>query len=106
MVVLSWVVAYIINGLKDCRGTCFLDVLVSITIDPNSDIDIFCLQVVFVPKLQHHLDCFRDGWNNHRLRTEHNRTPHQLWILGLNDLASQTSNHSVIDGLSNSEVCM
>ena len=75
-------------------------------LDPNSDVDIFCLQVIFVPKLQHHLDCFRDGWNNHRLRTEHNRTPHQLWILGLNDLASQTSNHSVIDGLSNSEVCM
>ena len=75
-------------------------------LDPNSDIDIFCLQVVFVPKLRHHLDSFCNGWCNHRIRTEHNRTLHQLWIQGLSNLAEQTTNHSVIDGLNSPEVTL
>ena len=76
------------------------------TCKQNMSIDIFCLQVVFVPKLQHHLDSFRNGWCNHRIRTEHNRTPHQLWIQGLSNLAEQTTNHSVIDGLNSPEVTL
>ncbi|KAJ8004258.1 hypothetical protein DPEC_G00156940 [Dallia pectoralis] len=30
--------------------------------------------------IQKHLDSFKDGWNNHGLRTEHNQTPLQLWM--------------------------
>lgn len=75
-------------------------------LDPDSDIDIFCLQLVFVPKLQHYLNSFRNGWCNHCIRTEHNRTPHQLWIQGLSDLAEQPTNHSIIDGLNSPEVIL
>ena len=37
---------------------------------------------MFIPVIQQHLDLFRQGWAHHSLRTEHNRTPHQLWISG------------------------
>ncbi|KAF0022417.1 hypothetical protein F2P81_025329 [Scophthalmus maximus] len=40
-------------------------------------------QHVFLPRLQRDLDVFRMGWDNHPLRTEQNRTPQQLWTIGL-----------------------
>ncbi|CAL8376044.1 unnamed protein product [Arctogadus glacialis] len=42
----------------------------------------FCCHYVFIPRLQARLDEFRDGWDNHPLSTEGNRTPNQLWFLG------------------------
>lgn len=74
-------------------------------LDSDNDVDLFCLQRVFLPRIQNHLNLFRIGWCNHRLRTEHNRTPHQLWVQGLSNLAGENPNHSVIEGLSNNEVC-
>jgi len=75
-------------------------------LDSDNDIDLFCLQRVFLPRIQIHLNSFRIGWCNHRLRTEHNRTPHQLWVQGLSNLAGENPNHLVIEGLSNNEVCL
>lgn len=46
--------------------------------------DIYALHFVFIPIMQRHLDLFREGWAHHSLRTEHNRTPLQLWLSGLN----------------------
>jgi len=45
--------------------------------------DIFTLHLLFIPLINHHLHCFAEGWSNHRMRTEHNRTPLQLWISGM-----------------------
>ena len=45
-------------------------------------IDLFCLAFVFVPRINMHLSIFRDGFDNHSLRTESNMTPNQLWLLG------------------------
>ena len=45
--------------------------------------DLFALHFTMLPVIQHQLDPFRDGWANHSLRTEQNRTPLQLWIMGL-----------------------
>ena len=73
-------------------------------LDPDNDIDLFCLQRVFLPRIQIHLNSFRVGWCNHRMRTEHNMTPHQLWVQGLSNLAGENPNHSVIEGLNNDEV--
>lgn len=44
---------------------------------------LFCCQFVFLPRLQASLDSFTSGWNNHPLRTESNRSPDQLWEIGL-----------------------
>jgi hypothetical protein len=49
-------------------------------LEVNSDVDLLALQFVFTPIIQHHLDMFRLGWSHHKLRTEGNRTPMQLWI--------------------------
>ena len=75
-------------------------------VDADNDIDLFCLQRVFLPRIQNHLNTFRIGWCNHRLRTEHNKTPHQLWVQGISALADGNPDHLVIDGLRNNEVNM
>ena len=31
---------------------------------------------------------FREGWNHHRIRTAHNRSPHQLFVAGMLQLHS------------------
>ena len=49
----------------------------------NSTEDLFCVHLVFLPKLKMDLESFVEGWNNHPVRTENNRTPEQLWWLGL-----------------------
>ena len=72
-------------------------------LDPNKEIDLYALHFVFLPLLQQQLNLFRLGWCNHRLRTEGNRTPHQLWIAGLHDLSSQQPHHTTIQGLTPSD---
>ena len=75
-------------------------------LDPDNEIDLYALHFVFVPILQQQLDLFPLGWCKHRLRTEGNRTPHQLWIAGLQDIHSQQPHHSTIEGLTTSDdVC-
>ena len=51
-------------------------------LDPNNSTHLFCCHYVFLPRLQHSLNVFRDGWDNHPLRTEQNMTPNQMWAMG------------------------
>lgn len=57
-------------------------------LSPDNDVHIFALHWVFLRRLQHHLDCFVDGWNSHPLRTERNRSPLQLWHTNIGSEAS------------------
>lgn len=68
-------------------------------IDHDCDSDLVALHYVFLPVIQQQLNQFREGWCHHRLRTEHNRTPHQLWVIGLEELRRQQPDHSVLAGL-------
>ncbi len=43
-----------------------------------SDIDLFCLQYVFVPRINRALDEFVSGWNNHVISSQR-RSPAQLF---------------------------
>ncbi len=52
-------------------------------LDVESEIHLFCLHFVFVPRINSSLDAFRDAWSHHPLSTERNMTPLQLWISGL-----------------------
>ena len=36
-------------------------------LNPESVRDLFCLQFVFLPKIQRQLDLFRSGWYHHRV---------------------------------------
>ena len=65
-------------------------------LNPDDNADILALHLTFLPKLQKQLDSFRLGWCHHRLRTEHNRTLHQLWLQGMLEL--ETDN-PVLSGL-------
>ena len=47
-----------------------------------NEVDLFCLHVVFLPRINCHLDAFVECWNNHPLSTSHNLTPNQLFIQG------------------------
>lgn len=57
---------------------------------PTTDLDLFCLHQVFVPRLNQQLVQFMHAWNNHPLRTERNLTPLQLWAQGI-----QTANPDI-----------
>ncbi len=46
----------------------------------NSEIDLFCLHYVYIPRINDSLHWFASTWNNHPLRTESNLSPYQLWM--------------------------
>ena len=52
-------------------------------LDISNYLDLYSLHLTFLPLIQNQLEIFCGGWANHSLRTEGNRTPKQLWILGM-----------------------
>ena len=51
-------------------------------LDDLSDLDLYCLHLVYLPKINESLATFVDGWNCHTLSTEHNLTPMQVFSTG------------------------
>lgn len=52
-------------------------------LDPSNELDIFCLHFVYLPRINNHLSIWKDGWTRHKLSSERNQTPMQLYIRGL-----------------------
>ena len=52
-------------------------------LDCTDEYDLFALHYVFIPRLQHQLNVFREGYSHHRIRGQKNRSPYQLWIEGI-----------------------
>lgn len=52
-------------------------------LDPVRDSDMYALQYIFVPRINRHLEEFRQSYAHHRLRSEKNQSPFQLWTRGL-----------------------
>lgn len=52
-------------------------------LDVTDNVDMFCLHFVFCPRINDHLKKFSSSWNIHCIRTARNKTPCQLWIIGL-----------------------
>ena len=48
-------------------------------LDPLSDVDLFCLHLVYISRINKSLEEFTRQHNNHPLRTERNRSPLQLF---------------------------
>jgi hypothetical protein len=48
-------------------------------LNPLSEVDLFCLHFVYIPRISRALENFRNGWNNHAVTTEHSMTPVQLF---------------------------
>ena len=51
-------------------------------LNPDDDVHLFALHYVYIPRINQALLCFKDGWNNHGIRTEHNQSPNQLFVAG------------------------
>ena len=49
-------------------------------LDSSSELDLFSLHYVFVPKINKHLNIWKDGWVNHKLSSEAQYTPLHLFI--------------------------
>ena len=52
-------------------------------LDPTSESDLFYLHSVYLPKINNALKSFAEGWNNHGITTENNKTPMQLYTCGV-----------------------
>ncbi|XP_058878279.1 uncharacterized protein LOC117399326 [Acipenser ruthenus] len=69
-------------------------------LEADNDVHKACLQLVYLPEINKRLQLFRQGWNKHKIRTERNRTPEQIWSDGLAaTLASSAeSGANILDG--------
>jgi hypothetical protein len=54
-------------------------------LDPNNDLHIFCLHSVYIPRINNHLQVWKQAWIKHPLRSEHNLSPEQLWVCGISN---------------------
>lgn len=52
-------------------------------LDPLNEVDIYCLHLCYLPRIEKCLNSFQEAWNNHCLSTEGNATPLQLFLTGL-----------------------
>lgn len=52
-------------------------------LDTLNDVDMYCLHYIFLPRLKKCVHDFQESWNNHRLSTEGNMTPYQLFAEGM-----------------------
>ena len=87
-----------------CVSNTFIDMFYELetegVLDPSNEVDIFCLQVVFLPRINKCLAEFQGGWNNHPLSTEGNMSPIQLCVSGLIASNHQTSSTGTATGQS------
>ena len=63
-------------------------------LDSLNEIDMFCLQSIFLPRINDTLSTFTRSWNNHAISTEQMQTPLQLYFTGQLAKDNQTSTDS------------
>ncbi len=68
-------------------------------LDPLSDVDLFVLHTVFLPRINKCLSEFAAGWNSHPMRNERNWSPKKIWLNGVIDPtnASHTAIRDITD---------
>lgn len=63
----------------------------------ENELQLFVLQIVFIPRINEHLNRFRKGWDSHPLSSERNRMPDQLWLIGQLNYAPNNDFNTVDD---------
>ena len=75
-----------------CVVTLFYDTFYGLeaegTLDPLNETDLYCLHYVYVPKINACLTEFAESWNHHRMSTEHNQTPYQMFVSNLPEMCA------------------
>lgn len=56
---------------------------VSCLLDSNSELDLFALQLIFLPRINASLEQFKEQWNFHGIRTAGYQSPMALWHTGI-----------------------
>lgn len=52
-------------------------------LDPLNNVDLFALHMVFIPRINRHIDIWMEGWNHHGMRTSGSLSPLQQFTEGL-----------------------
>jgi hypothetical protein len=52
-------------------------------LDITNNVYLFCLHLVYLPRINYTLKVFVEGWNNHKVRTENHLTPLQIYTKGM-----------------------
>ena len=69
-----------------CVGVLFHDTFYELEdngyLDCLNEVDLFCLHLVYLPRINYALQSFVESWNNHSVSTARNCTPNQLFIQG------------------------
>ncbi len=93
----AWVDVW--NGVTNVYYTVFAFMEYKEFLDPNSELDLWLLHYVFLPRINNDLEVFRGQWNNHGLSTENGKSPLQLFVLGMlrNSNSSLTAVRDVFD---------
>ena len=52
-------------------------------LNPDNPVHTWCLQYVFIPRIQRDVNRFQDGWNEHRMRSVRGKSPKQLYVSGI-----------------------
>jgi hypothetical protein len=52
-------------------------------LNPEDSMHLFALHLVYLPRINHALDEYKEAFNHHAVRTENNWTPYQMWLNGM-----------------------
>ena len=69
----------------------FMSVELDGILDPDNEDHLFCLHELYKSAINNMLGKFSDSWLNHKLRTAGNKTPLQLFIMGMQQIGREDS---------------
>ena len=73
----------------------FYDLFVALEEEKLLNVDneehLFCLHFVYKPIINQMLSNFTSSWLNHKIRTAQNKTPLQLFIMGMQQIGNESS---------------
>lgn len=64
-------------------------------LNPSSNIDLYCLHSVVEFLLSTTIENFMNSWNNHPISTANNKSPDQIFYMGLLRLLSDDASHEI-----------
>ena len=70
-----------------------------IKLDPDIKKNVYALHLVFLPITNQHMEEFRQAWNNHKLRSEGQKTPKTvmaIWFIG--QQGKYTASRELVNG--------
>ncbi|MED6270247.1 hypothetical protein CHARACLAT_008255 [Characodon lateralis] len=69
----------VFGGVLDLFYTTFCYLETEDQLHRDNEVHLYALHWAFLPQNNRHLQFFKDGWNNHKVRTERNQSPLRLW---------------------------